>query len=61
MIASHSQPPRDQGHGTFTVREEASPSRRGDGLRLKTNLVVLPLLAASLGTIVWDYRHEVDA
>jgi HAMP domain-containing protein len=38
------------------------PPRRGIGLRIKFNLVVLPLLALSLGVVMWvDYHHEVDA
>ncbi len=62
MTASHSQPPPDQDQGIFAAREAATPSRRGIGLRLKINLVVLPLLAASLCAVVWvDYRHEVGA
>lgn len=37
-------------------------TRYRPGLRLKLNLVVLPVLAVTIGLFTWlDYRHEVEA
>lgn len=62
-MRDHQAPlPRKQSHRDAPAHEGSTLSRRGISLRLKLNLVVLPLLALSLGVVVWaDYHHEVEA